>query len=83
MQNWAQTVWEGGLLMGPRLCWMGPVTSKPQSLAPALCSDGRTTVSMRNISSPSLQPYPYSVLARFMSRRGLQVPTEKQVDEQR
>ena len=40
LQNRAQTVWEGGLLMGPRFCWMGSSTSEPKALAPALCSDG-------------------------------------------
>ena len=74
---------EGGLLMGSRLCWMGSPTSQTQGWEPALCSDDGITVSVRNTSSPSLQPYPYSALGAFMSRTGLQVPTEKQVDEWR
>lgn len=78
LQNWTQTAWEGGLLTGPRFCWMGSSTSEPQGQA-ALCSDGGITVSVENTDSPSLQPCPYSALATFMSRSGVQVPTEKQV----
>ena len=49
----------GKLLTSPRLCWMGSSTSQPQVWAPALCSDDRTRVSMKNTSSPNLWLYPY------------------------
>ena len=62
----------GGLLIGSKLCWMGPTMSQAQTwhlachLVPALCSDGGTTIRVRKASLSSLQPDSSFVLVAFI-----------------